>query len=73
MCEYCENRKIIKSCNFCGSAKMIVSISENMNILDIYGDKERFSIFKRIYRPRFDINYCPMCGRDLRRNNTDER
>lgn len=61
MCKYCEKREIIKSCNFGGSAKMIVSTSSEMNILDIYGDEKRFQIFKRIYRPRFDINYCPMC------------
>ena len=60
MCDYCEKRKEIKSCNFAGSAKMIVSVGE-FNILDIYGDESKFNIFKRIYRPRFDINYCPMC------------
>lgn len=65
MCEYCEKQKELKSCNFCGSATMIVSVSENMSILDIYGDERKFNIFKRIYRPRFDINYCPMCGRKL--------
>jgi hypothetical protein len=61
MCEYCENRKELKSCNFCGSASLIVL----GNILDIYGDEDVFKLFKRIYRPRFDINYCPMCGRKL--------
>ena len=25
------------------------------------GDEKRFQIFKKIYQPRFDINYCPMC------------
>lgn len=65
MCQYCEKRKELKSCNFCGSAKMIISVSENMRILDIYGDEKKFNIFKRIYRPRFDINYCPQCGRKL--------
>lgn len=65
MCEYCEKRKRkrkkLKSNNFGGSATLIVS----GNILDIYGDEKKFNIFKRIYRPRFDINYCPMCGRRL--------
>lgn len=61
MCEYCEKRTVLKSCNFCGSANLIVS----GNILDIYGDEKKFNIFERIYRPRFDINYCPMCGRKL--------
>ena len=61
MCEYCEKRKKLKSCNFCGSATMLVL----GNILDIYGDENKFSTFKRIYRPRFEISYCPMCGRNL--------
>lgn len=65
MCQYCEKRKELRSCNFCGSAKMIISVSENISILDIFGDEKKFNIFKRIYRPRFDINYCPMCGRKL--------
>ena len=62
MCKYCEKRKKLKSSNFCGSATLIVS----KNILDIYGDENKFNIFKSIYRPRFDINYCPMCGRKLK-------
>lgn len=70
MCEYCEKdkrkNKVIKSCNFCGSAKMVVSVSDNMTILEVQGDKEKFSLFKTYYCPRFDINYCPMCGRKLR-------
>lgn len=61
MCEYCERRKIIKSCNFCGSANLIVS----GNILDIYGNEKIFNIFKKTYRPRFNINYCPICGKKL--------
>ena len=65
MCEYCEKGKELKSCNFCGSAKAIISISKECTLLDIWGDESKFHIFKRIYRPRFDINYCPMCGRKL--------
>lgn len=65
MCEYCEKQKEIKSCNFCGSAKAIISSSKDCKLLDIWGDESKFQIFKRIYRPRFDINYCPMCGRKL--------
>ena len=61
MCEYCEKKKKLKSCNFCGSATLIIS----GNVLDIYGDGNKFNIFKRIYRPRFDIKFCPMCGRRL--------
>ena len=61
MCEYCEKRKELKSWNFCGSATLIVL----GNILDIHGDEKKFNIFKKIYRPRFEVNYCPMCGRKL--------
>lgn len=61
MCEYCEKKRELKSCNFCGSAGLFVS----GDTLDIYGDEKVFHIFKRIYRPRFEVNYCPMCGRKL--------
>ncbi len=60
MCEYCEKSKKIKSCNFGGSATMIVS----RDILDICGDEKKFNIFKKIYCPRFVVNYCPMCGKN---------
>ncbi len=66
MCEYCEKDKTHRSCNFAGSAQMRISISKEMTILEVKGDKEKFSLFKKIYMPRFDINYCPMCGRKLR-------
>ncbi len=59
MCEYCENKKELRSCNFCGSAKLKIL----GRTLDIYGNN--FNMFKRIYRPRFDINFCPICGRKL--------
>ena len=66
MCEYCERDKILKSCNFCGSAKMRISVSKEMQILEVQGEKEKFSLFKRQYCPRFDIKFCPMCGRNLK-------
>lgn len=62
MCEYCEKKKEVKSCNFGGRASMRVV----GNILDIYGDKDIFSIFRHTYRPRFEIEYCPMCGKKLK-------
>ena len=61
MCEYCEKQMELKSCNFGGSAGLFVC----GNVLDIYGDDRKFHIFKHIYRPRFLIKYCPMCGREL--------
>ena len=65
MCEYCEKRKLLKSCNFCGSAKMRISVSKEFNLLEVQGDENKFHLFIRIYCPRFDINYCPICGRKL--------
>lgn len=61
MCEYCEKGKEIKSCNFCGRAKMRIVESE----IDVRGDKEKIRWFGSIYAPAFRISYCPMCGREL--------
>ena len=58
--------KYIKVAIFCGSAKMRISCSKKFNILEVQGDKEKFSLFKRQYCPRFYINYCPICGRKLK-------
>ena len=59
MCIYCNGKEKIQSINFCGSATAQIL----GQYLDIYGDEKKFNIFKRIYRPSFKINYCPMCGR----------
>lgn len=61
MCEYCENRKELKSNNFCGTATMSII----GNSIDIQGDNTRIKWLKRVYEPRFSIHYCPMCGRKL--------
>lgn len=58
MCEYCDSRKSITSINWNGSGQ--VNIDKNGNL---YGKDDEV----------FKINFCPMCGRDLRRNNTDEQ
>lgn len=65
MCEYCEKRKEIKSCNFCGRAKARIVGAE----IDLWGDKRKIGLFKDIYNPRFVIKFCPMCGRKLERGN----
>ena len=61
MCEYCEKRKEIKSCNFCGMAKARINGTE----IDIWGDSNKIRLFSNIYAPAFKINYCPMCGQQL--------
>ena len=64
MCEYCDKRKEIRSANFCGSGKMKIyskGISKGMGLLELQGDDTKAKIFKWLYCPRFDINYCPMC------------
>lgn len=65
MCEYCEKDKLLRSANFCGSAKLRISISKEWTMLEVQGDENKFHLFKRIYCPRFTIYYCPMCGRKL--------
>lgn len=65
MCEYCEKRKEIKSCNFCGRAKARIVGAE----IDVSGDEKKIRWFRSIYAPAFRINYCPMCGRKLESDN----
>ena len=72
MCEYCEKQKVLKSCNFAGGANVIIyknGFEDNIGMLEMQGDENVFKIFKKYYYPRFDINYCPMCGRQLGGNN----
>lgn len=61
MCKYCEKRKEIKSINFCGRAKARIVGAD----INIFGDSKKIRLFKNIYAPRFKINFCPMCGRNL--------
>ena len=61
MCKYCEGKEVLKSNNFCGSASMLII----GNVIDVYGDKKRFRMFRRIHQPRFTVNFCPMCGAKL--------
>lgn len=71
MCEYCEQKKELKSCNFCGGAKLLiheVGFEDDFGMLELCGEENKFQIFKRVYRPRFDIKYCPMCGKRLGKN-----
>lgn len=64
MCEYCDKNKILKSCNFAGSGKLTIHktrFEENIGLLELQGDGIKAKIFKRLYCPRFEVNYCPMC------------
>ena len=61
MCKYCDKKAELNSSNFCGSARARV-IGRH---LDIIGDKKIIKWFEKIYQPRFFINYCPMCGKNL--------
>ena len=81
MCEYCE-RKTSKG-NIAGKDfKVHKTIylkektnTDNLNcfILKNENEKAGFMIGTCEGYHYIDINYCPMCGRDLRRrNNTDE-
>lgn len=68
MCEYCEKEKALNSCNFCGDAKITIykkGFQKHIGMLEVQGNEKTFQLFKRIYCPRFDIKYCPICGRKL--------
>ena len=68
MCEYCGKNKVLKSCNFAGSGEIRIynkGFEKGIGLLELQGDGVKAKIFKRLYCPRFDINYCPMCGRKL--------
>ena len=61
MCEYCDNNKNIKEKFF--------DITIVNSCLVVGNECSEGCGYDRA---RFNINYCPMCGKDLRRNNTDE-
>lgn len=68
MCEYCEKGKALNSCNFCGDAKITIhkkGFQKDIGMLEVQGNENTFKLFKRTYCPRFDITYCPICGRKL--------
>lgn len=68
MCEYCEKNKILKSCNFAGGGEIRIynkGFKKGVGMLELQGDDTKAKIFKHLYCPRFDINYCPICGRKL--------
>ena len=72
MCEFCENNKILRSCNFAGSGEIRIynrGFEKGIGMLELQGDGMKAKIFKNLYCPRFDINYCPMCGRRLGEKN----
>lgn len=45
MCEFCEKQKILKSCNFCGGAKLLIhqkGFKSDIGMLELYGEESRF-------------------------------
>ena len=72
MCDYCNkkvrNKKIKDVDNDIEDKISIVFLREPM--LDVTLDAIDSDGYKA--NDYFPINYCPMCGRDLRRSNTDE-
>lgn len=68
MCKYCEKGKQIISGNFAGGGKIRIynkGFDKGIGMLELQGDGTKAKIFKWLYCPRFDINYCPMCGKKL--------
>lgn len=68
MCEYCDKKKKIKSGNFAGGAELRIyknGFEDDIGMLEMQGNGNIFKVLKEYYCPRFDINYCPMCGKRL--------
>ena len=73
MCEFCENNKILRSCNFAGSGEIRIynrGFEKGIGMLELQGDGMKAKIFKNLYCPRFDINYCPKCRKEAGRVKT---
>ena len=58
MCEYCKNKKTIRSSNWDGAGE--INIDKNGNL---YGKDDEV----------FNINYCPMCGKKLSNNQKEDK
>jgi hypothetical protein len=58
MCEYCENREVIK--NVKGNATLRIL---RTNLLVKIENKS--FLFDNTLRCGFEVKYCPMCGRSL--------
>lgn len=84
MCEFCEG-KIIKSTNYEGdilpfrlmfSSIVRCDYSSDEAVNGIFLNEDNMMGFNNSdgeYATQFvKINYCPMCGRDLRKENTDD-
>lgn len=61
MCDYCNKNKELLSINYCGSIKSRIVD----NIFEVYNNEHNIKFLKQFYGFRFNINYCPMCGRRL--------
>lgn len=62
MCDYCDNHKELKSCNFCGAATMrLVG-----DTIEVFGDETKFRIFRRVYWPRFAVKYWPDVRKEVK-------
>lgn len=63
MCEYCD---LLSGDMNPLTKEMCLTIERHNNTYTLVADNIQDDI------DEIDINYCPMCGRDLRRNNIDE-
>ena len=66
----------MEECKYCNDKqKHIEELNTDIIYLEIYGKHLRLNgkLMGLRFGRDFMINYCPMCGRDLRRNNTDEK
>ena len=59
MCEYCEKGKLVKSCNFCGSAKITRITTSAMVIIESSMDQStlRFCLLAAIGVSQFSFGF----------------
>ena len=78
MCEYCESQHTCKGNFFGKDIKMPLAFNQkgqkNCNIIKYLGEKKyQITIFDGCVPDCYvEINYCPMCGRDLRGKSENE-
>ena len=63
MCDYCEKRKELTQKYH---LKTLAIIKDELDLYEKHEKGRKIKFFRRLYGPAFRINYCPMCGKQLR-------
>ena len=50
MCDFCERGMLLRSCNFCGGAKLLIhqeGFESDIGMLEVCGEENKFPIFNK--------------------------